>query len=124
MIQNVASILSRIFILIVKFDSKYLHIFSLIAFESYVQSYASYPKHIREILPFKALHLGHIAKSFCLREAPSELGCRIPNAKYQKKMMHLSKPMRYLKIKSFYCAVFLNVCIISCIVIWLYNYCW
>ena len=30
-------------------------------------------------LPFKMLHLGHIAKSFALRESPSELG-----AKFQK----------------------------------------
>ena len=44
------------------------------AYLSYVRAYASYPKVTREVLPFKDLHLGHVAKSFCLRESPRELG--------------------------------------------------
>ncbi|XP_054710600.1 probable ATP-dependent RNA helicase DDX31 [Uloborus diversus] len=57
------------------------------AFASYVQSYASYPKEVRDILPFKELHLGHVAKSFCLREAPSQLGVALPNtvSKFNRK---------------------------------------
>ncbi|XP_035217704.1 probable ATP-dependent RNA helicase DDX31 [Stegodyphus dumicola] len=64
------------------------------AFASYVQSYASYPKNIRHILPFKALHLGHVAKSFCLREAPSALGCNIPNAERPKQRKLSTKPQK------------------------------
>lgn len=46
----------------------------LSAFLSYVRSYASYPIQLRPILPFKELHLGHIAKSLCLRDTPQALG--------------------------------------------------
>lgn len=44
------------------------------AYIAYIRSYASYPRETRNLLPFKQLHLGHIAKSFCLRESPSTLG--------------------------------------------------
>ena len=43
------------------------------AYVSYVRSYASYPKDVRHIFSFKALHLGHIAKSFGLRDPPSQI---------------------------------------------------
>ncbi len=43
------------------------------AYVSFVRSYASYPKEIREIFSFKALHLGHLAKSFALRDPPSKI---------------------------------------------------
>ncbi|KAG8195628.1 hypothetical protein JTE90_017921 [Oedothorax gibbosus] len=57
---------------------KILHQMARDAFASYIRSYASYPKDIRHILPFHSLHLGHLAKSFCLREAPSNLNCPLP----------------------------------------------
>ena len=41
---------------------------------SFVHSYASYPKNLREMFNFKRLHLGHYAKSMGLREAPGALG--------------------------------------------------
>ncbi|XP_064484441.1 probable ATP-dependent RNA helicase DDX31 [Ornithodoros turicata] len=41
---------------------------------SHVRSYASYPKAMREVVLFKQLHLGHLAKAYCLREAPKVLG--------------------------------------------------
>lgn len=44
------------------------------AFTSYARAYASYPRNLKRIFPMKELHLGHTAKSFCLREAPSTLG--------------------------------------------------
>lgn len=43
------------------------------AYVSYVRSYASYPRDVRHIFSFKALHLGHIAKSFGLRDPPSQI---------------------------------------------------
>lgn len=43
------------------------------AYVSYIRSYASYPKDVRHIFSFKALHLGHIAKSFGLRDPPSQI---------------------------------------------------
>ncbi|GIY70307.1 probable ATP-dependent RNA helicase DDX31 [Caerostris extrusa] len=66
------------------YKEEQLHESAKKAYASYVQSYASYPKNIRHILPFKALHLGHIAKCFCLREAPSNLNCPVPYQKFQK----------------------------------------
>ncbi|XP_055943163.1 probable ATP-dependent RNA helicase DDX31 [Argiope bruennichi] len=66
------------------YEENELHQNAKDAFSSYVQSYASYPKNIRHILPFKSLHLGHIAKSFCLSEAPSSLNAALPNQKYSR----------------------------------------
>lgn len=46
------------------------------AFLSHVRAYASYPVNLRHVFDFKALHLGHLAKSLALRETPSSLGAR------------------------------------------------
>ena len=43
------------------------------AFRSFIQSYAAYPSHLKEIFHVKRLHLGHIAKSFALRAAPRQM---------------------------------------------------
>ncbi|XP_023346787.1 probable ATP-dependent RNA helicase DDX31 [Eurytemora carolleeae] len=43
------------------------------AYVSFVRSYASYPKEARDVFCFKALHLGHCAKSFALRDPPSRI---------------------------------------------------
>lgn len=43
---------------------------ALSAYSSYVQSYSTYPSAQKDIFHVKKLHLGHIAKSFGLREAP------------------------------------------------------
>ena len=50
-----------------------LHEAACQAYVSFVRSYASYPKEIREIFSFKALHLGHLAKSFALRDPPTKI---------------------------------------------------
>ena len=39
----------------------------------YCRSYASYPKEARETFCFKSLHLGHIAKSYALRDPPTKI---------------------------------------------------
>lgn len=44
------------------------------AYLAYVRAYASYPRDIRHVLPFKELHLGHVATSFCLHDSPKDLG--------------------------------------------------
>ena len=43
------------------------------AYVSFVRSYASYPKDIRDVFCFKELHLGHIAKSYALRDPPTKI---------------------------------------------------
>ena len=54
-------------------NDKALHEVASQAYVSYVRSYASYPKDIRHIFCFKALHLGHIAKSYALRDPPTKI---------------------------------------------------
>ena len=44
------------------------------AYQSFVQSYATYPSSVKYIFHLKHLHLGHIAKSFALRETPQNIG--------------------------------------------------
>ncbi|XP_045598838.2 ATP-dependent DNA helicase DDX31 [Procambarus clarkii] len=51
-----------------------LHEMAKKAYVSFVRSYASYPKEVREMFSFKALHLGHYAKSMGLRDTPAALG--------------------------------------------------
>jgi len=53
--------------------SKNLHQLASQAYVSFVRSYASYPKEIRNVFCFKDLHLGHCAKSFALRDPPSKI---------------------------------------------------
>lgn len=54
-------------------SDKTMHETASQAYVSYVRSYASYPKEVRHIFGFKLLHLGHIAKSFGLRDPPSQI---------------------------------------------------
>ncbi|XP_022703474.1 probable ATP-dependent RNA helicase DDX31 [Varroa jacobsoni] len=48
------------------------------AFTTYIRSAASYPLNLREVAPFKELHLGHVAKMFCLSDPPRALGAKAP----------------------------------------------
>ncbi|XP_077163150.1 ATP-dependent DNA helicase DDX31 isoform X2 [Paroedura picta] len=43
------------------------------ALQSFIRSYATYPASLKHIFHPKSLHLGHVAKSFGLREAPRNL---------------------------------------------------
>jgi len=54
-------------------NDKGLHELGSQAYVSFVRSYASFPKDVRHIFSFKALHLGHIAKCFGLRDPPSQI---------------------------------------------------
>uniref|UniRef100_A0A0K8RW01 ATP-dependent RNA helicase n=1 Tax=Crotalus horridus TaxID=35024 RepID=A0A0K8RW01_CROHD len=44
------------------------------ALQSFIRSYATYPATLKPIFHIRALHLGHVAKSFGLRDAPGNLG--------------------------------------------------
>ncbi|XP_077416890.1 ATP-dependent DNA helicase DDX31 isoform X1 [Vanacampus margaritifer] len=48
------------------------------ALGSYLRSYASYPAHLKHVFHIRALHLGHAAKSFGLRDAPRHLAANAP----------------------------------------------
>nr|XP_006136874.1 probable ATP-dependent RNA helicase DDX31 [Pelodiscus sinensis]XP_006136875.1 probable ATP-dependent RNA helicase DDX31 [Pelodiscus sinensis] len=43
------------------------------ALQSFLRSYTTYPKTLKHIFHIKSLHLGHVAKSFGLRDAPQNL---------------------------------------------------
>nr|XP_028571926.1 probable ATP-dependent RNA helicase DDX31 isoform X1 [Podarcis muralis] len=43
------------------------------ALQSFIRSYATYPASLKHIFHVKSLHLGHVAKSFGLRDAPKNL---------------------------------------------------
>jgi ATP-dependent RNA helicase DDX31/DBP7 len=44
------------------------------AFRSYVRAYAAHRGELKSIFQVRKLHLGHVAKSFGLRDAPSLFG--------------------------------------------------
>lgn len=44
------------------------------AFRSYVRAYAAHRGELKSIFQVRSLHLGHVAKSFGLRDAPSLFG--------------------------------------------------
>lgn len=40
---------------------------------SFVRSYATFPREVRDVFDFQQLHLGHYAKSFALRDPPAQI---------------------------------------------------
>ncbi|XP_054440158.1 probable ATP-dependent RNA helicase DDX31 [Pteronotus mesoamericanus] len=44
------------------------------ALQSFIRAYTTYPQELKHIFHVRALHLGHVAKSFGLRDAPRKLG--------------------------------------------------
>ena len=49
------------------------------AYQSFIRGYATYSSSLKHIFHIKALHLGHTAKSFGLREAPSGISSGPPS---------------------------------------------
>nr|XP_020650503.1 probable ATP-dependent RNA helicase DDX31 isoform X1 [Pogona vitticeps]XP_020650504.1 probable ATP-dependent RNA helicase DDX31 isoform X1 [Pogona vitticeps] len=64
------------------------------ALQSFIRSYATYPASLKHIFHIRSLHLGHVAKSFGLRDAPRNLrDSTIPDRrKKQKRHDVLKKP--------------------------------
>ncbi|XP_044124532.1 probable ATP-dependent RNA helicase DDX31 isoform X2 [Bufo gargarizans] len=66
------------------------------ALQSYIRSYATYPKNLKHVFHIRSLHLGHVAKSFGLRDAPQNLSHQLAgNSKKQKAM----KPKKTVRTK-------------------------
>ncbi|XP_013382285.1 probable ATP-dependent RNA helicase DDX31 [Lingula anatina] len=55
------------------------------AYQSFLRSYATYPSNLKHIFHVKNLHLGHVAKSFGLREAPKHIS-QFKDNKYAVKL--------------------------------------
>ncbi|XP_047624738.1 probable ATP-dependent RNA helicase DDX31 isoform X7 [Phacochoerus africanus] len=56
--------------------------------QSFVRAYATYPRELKHIFHVRSLHLGHVAKSFGLRDAPKNLS----TSALKKKKAHLRRP--------------------------------
>ncbi|CAH8456965.1 unnamed protein product [Schistosoma curassoni] len=50
---------------------------SELAYISFLRSYASFSGDLRPIFTFKRLHLGHVARAFCLQKKPSDVASRV-----------------------------------------------
>ncbi|XP_053138597.1 probable ATP-dependent RNA helicase DDX31 isoform X2 [Hemicordylus capensis] len=56
------------------------------ALQSFIRSYAAYPASLKHVFHVRSLHLGHVAKSFGLRDAPSNLSASaLPNQRKSRK---------------------------------------
>lgn len=44
-----------------------------LAFQSFTRGYASYPSEVKHIFNIRQLHLGHVARSFGLKEPPTKI---------------------------------------------------
>ncbi|CAG8676399.1 11842_t:CDS:2, partial [Ambispora leptoticha] len=62
------------------------------AYLSHIRAYATHSSSKKEIFHIKKLHLGHLAKSFALREAPSSITSKKSHHKIaQKKISSIDK---------------------------------
>lgn len=66
-----------------------LKLFHFLAYQAFVRSYATYPSRVKDIFHVKFLHLGHLAKSFCLREAPGTLTGTATSTKLDKRSKYV-----------------------------------
>ncbi|XP_072816462.1 ATP-dependent DNA helicase DDX31 isoform X5 [Vicugna pacos] len=56
--------------------------------QSFIRAYATYPRELKHIFHVRLLHLGHVAKSFGLRDAPKNLSA----LSVKKKKANLKRP--------------------------------
>eukprot|EP00038_Savillea_parva_P030852 m.80873 g.80873 ORF g.80873 m.80873 type:complete len:193 (+) comp9374_c1_seq2:2813-3391(+) len=82
-----------------------LHDAARAAYRSFVRAYTTYPVHLKHLFHVKNLHYGHVAKSFALREAPTDVGAagkptskaaiaRVHKAEANKKRKELERTRR------------------------------
>ncbi|XP_040819689.1 probable ATP-dependent RNA helicase DDX31 isoform X1 [Ochotona curzoniae] len=62
------------------------------ALQSFIRAYATYPRELKHIFHVRSLHLGHVAKSFGLRDAPKNLSIPAGKKKAILKRPALGKP--------------------------------
>ncbi|XP_043844754.1 probable ATP-dependent RNA helicase DDX31 isoform X3 [Dromiciops gliroides] len=66
------------------------------ALQSFIRAYATYPKDLKHIFHVRSLHLGHVAKSFGLRDAPQNLSA----SSGSKRKSKLKRPDLHKKTQS------------------------
>ncbi|XP_043354737.1 probable ATP-dependent RNA helicase DDX31 isoform X2 [Dermochelys coriacea] len=62
------------------------------ALQSFLRSYTTYPKTLKHIFHIKSLHLGHVAKSFGLRDAPQNLSTSMAASLGKKTKLKPKRP--------------------------------
>ena len=91
------------------------------AYQSFVRAYATYPANLKSIFHVKHLHLGHVAKSFGLREAPADIaspskgsgksqGAGAKFHKSQEERRYFSLPLCLLINMESWCDMLLALC--------------
>lgn len=83
----------------VKSDRKLLEL-STSAFLSFVKSYATFPVSLKKIFHVKNLHLGHVAKSFVLQEAPTAMVSNLKRCLGETQIKTLKRNMIKMKKQS------------------------
>ncbi len=61
-----------------------LNLHARAAFQTWLRAYTAYPKSLKHIFHHRNLHLGHVARSFGLKEQPSKLGTNLTKELFQK----------------------------------------
>ncbi|VDO11080.1 unnamed protein product, partial [Rodentolepis nana] len=72
-VEEAASIMSRYFLQTVYEEGSELKLMAERAYTSFIRAYASFSGEMRLHFTFHRLHLGHVARAFCLNEAPSQI---------------------------------------------------
>lgn len=71
------------------------------AFCSWVRAYTAHRGELKRIFMVKKLHLGHVAKSFALKEQPSLVGKSFQNQQRKRKREEKQKGLSRLKKRKF-----------------------
>nr|CUU99196.1 hypothetical transcript [Hymenolepis microstoma] len=72
-VEEAASSMSRYFLQTVYEEGSELKVMAERAYLSFIRAYASFSGEMRLHFTFHRLHLGHVARAFCLNEAPSQI---------------------------------------------------
>ena len=73
-------------------QNKSLKELAVIAFRSFIGAYNTFPSSLKHVFHSRKLHLGHLAKSFALRETPGELKQKFPRG--ERMQVHGDKVKR------------------------------
>lgn len=84
-VEEAASSMSRYFLQAVNEEDSELKVMAEHAYISFIRAYASFSGEMRSHFTFRRLHLGHVARAFCLSELPSQIGRSSKPAKVGKR---------------------------------------
>ncbi|XP_066293904.1 ATP-dependent DNA helicase DDX31-like isoform X2 [Branchiostoma lanceolatum] len=69
------------------------------AYQSFIRAYATFPSTLKHIFHVRKLHLGHVAKSYGLRDAPGDIGNLVAGSKSSKKGLAEKKTSKSQMLK-------------------------